>query len=406
MDKRLKDAPELKESFFNKRGLNYYAEGENHDYLSDEVLLLTKEEEADALRVSDELYDILRATLKRCLISPDRLANMGLTERALPLVQWSVENEWEDYLVGRFDFAGGIGGEPLKLLEINADTCSLLPETTAIMPEVLRKAGVKPLTNGVLASLENQFSRVKNARGNAIAAATHLGHTDDQLNLDVLIKTAKAAGWKVDELELPNLVFDDENGLLIEMGEDDFSRYYYLLKFIPWDWIITEEPQLWDLLEKMTTEHLLRVLNPAWTLLLQNKALLAYAWQDNPGHPALLPTAFDPADLPNPTQGYVRKPVYGRMGENVMVSLNGRGADAETRGDYGAQINVYQQLAPFNRDDEDYAYQLSTFMTPKASGLCCRRQEGLILNDDAEFVSLGLYTQNRSGGSKPGWKFW
>ena len=64
----------------------------------------------------------------------------------------------------------------------------------------------------------------------------------------------------------------------------------------------------------MTTGHLVRVLNPAWTLLLQNKALLAYAWQDNPGHPALLPTTFDPAELPSPTRGYVRKPVFGADG--------------------------------------------------------------------------------------------
>ena len=94
------------------------------------------------------------------------------------------------------------------------------------------------------------------------------------------------------------------------------------------------------------------------------------------------------------------------MGENVMVSLNGRGVDAETKGDYGDQVNVYQQLADFGVDDEDYRYQLSVFMTPRASGLACRRQDGLILGDDAEFVSLGLSSQNGKSEGKPGWKFW
>lgn len=405
MDSRLRDAPVLKEKFFSRAGLSYYAEGENHDYLSDEILLLSMQEEAEALRVADDLYEVLRSTLRRCLIDPERLHKLGIPDKAIPLIEWSVENEWDDYVFGRFDFAGGMDGLPLQLLEFNADTCSLLPETTVIQPEAVRKAGFTPLRNDVAKTLTDLFGELKKARGNAIAAATHLGDTDDLLNLKVIIQAAKDAKWKVDTIELPELIFDDENGLLMEKsGHDNFARYYYLLKFIPWDWIVHEEPELWNLLEDMTTTHLLRVLNPAWTMLLQSKALLAFAYQDNPGHPALLPTAFDPAELPNPTLGYVRKPIYGRMGENVMVSLNGRDKDAESRGDYGDQPTVYQQRASFGTDDEDYRYQLSVFQTPKASGICCRRQQGLILGDDAEFVPVGLFTQNRDQG-KTGWKF-
>ena len=406
MDKRLRGVDPLPEKFFSKHGLRYYGTGENHDYLSDELLLLSREEESAALRVADELFDILRSTAKRCLADPARLDRMQVPERARPLVQWSVDNEWDDYCFGRFDFAGGLDGLPLQLIELNADTASLLPETMILQPEVLRKAGAKPLHNSVASTLKDQFSKIKTARGKAIAAGAHLGHEDDRLNLEELLKIARGAGWKADATELQELIFEEEGGLLVERGLDDHTRYYYLLKFIPWDWILLEEPRLWELLEQMTTKHLVRVLNPAWTLLLQNKGLMAYAWQDHPGHPALLPTAFDPADLPSPTRGYVRKPVYGRMGENIMVSLNGRGVDAETAGDYGTQTTVYQQLAEFGMDEEDYRYQLSVFMTPKASGLACRREDSLILGDEAEFVSLGLYSQARDkagGGFKWPW---
>ena len=406
MDNRLREVDPLPGKFYRKHGLQFYGEGENHDYLSDEVLLLNREEEAAALRVADEVMEILRATAKRCLADPARLDRMQIPKRARPLVQWSVDNEWGDYCFGRFDFAGGMDGLPLQLLELNADTASLLPETMVLQPEVLKQGGFKPLHNSVASTLTDQFRQIKQARGKAIAAGTHLGHEDDRLNLAELLKIAKSAGWKADAVELPDLIFEEEGGLLVEHDVDNHTRYYYLLKFIPWDWVLLQEPRLFELLEKMTTGHLVRVLNPAWTLLLQNKALLAYAWQDNPGHPALLPTTFDPAELPSPTRGYVRKPVFGRMGENVMVSLNGRGVDAETKGDYGDQANVYQQLADFGVDDEDYRYQLSVFMTPRASGLACRRQDGLILGDDAEFVSLGLSSQNGKSEGKPGWKFW
>ncbi len=390
MDDRLIEAPAPKERFVRKAGLEYYTTGENHDYLSDEILLLTAREEADALRTADDLFAILRKTARRCLDSPERLRAMHIPDRALPLLKWSAQEEWGDYLFGRFDFAGGMDGLPLQLLEFNADTCSLLPETTVLQPELIRRSRARPLTNRLADSLTDHLKQLKKARGRATGVATHLGHDDDHLNLDVISKAARKAGWDVDDTDLPSLIFDEENGLLRELGEDNYKRYYYIFKFFPWDWILQEEPRLWELLEKMSKLHLVRVINPAWTMLLQNKALMVFAWQDNPGHPALLPTAFDPADLPDPLAGYVRKPIYGRMGENVMISLNGRGKDAESRGDYADSPTVYQQLAGFGMDDEDYRYQLSTFQSPKTSAVCCRRQDDLILGDDAEFVPLGL----------------
>jgi glutathionylspermidine synthase len=125
-------------------------------------------------------------------------------------------------------------------------------------------------------------------------------------------------------------------------------------------------------------------------MLLQSKALMAYAWEDNPGHPLLLPTAFDPADLPRPLDGYVRKPVFGRMGENIEMVMNGRNVLATTEGDYGNGPGVYQEKAPFASDRDKHLYQLSTYQAPQACALCCRRQDDLIIDDDAEFASLAL----------------
>ena len=405
MDRRLRDAPALPEKFFARHGLSYYATGENHDYLSDELLLIDRAEEEALLKTGDELFDLLRTTAQRCLADPARLDRLGIAPSARPLLQWSADNEWDDYCCGRFDFAGGMDGHKLQLLEFNADTASLLPETMILQPAAVKAAGFDPLTNRVEETLREQFTRIKKARGKAIAAGAYLGHDDDRLNLEALLNVARKAGWRADLTELPELIFEEEGGLLLEQGPDNYTRYYYLLKFFPWDWAMNEEPRLWELLEKLCTGHLLRVLNPAWTMLLQHKGLLAYAWRDNPGHPALLPTAFDPADLPNPTAGYVRKPIYGRMGENIMVSRTGRDVAAETRGDFGDQPVIYQQLAPFGADSEDYRYQLSVFQTPRASGVCCRRQQGFILGDDAEFVPVGVYSQVGKG-KKKGWKFW
>ncbi|MGB3801588.1 MAG: glutathionylspermidine synthase family protein, partial [Lewinella sp.] len=354
MDDRLIDAPQRPERFARKRGLDYFTTGENHDYLADEILLLRSQEADAALAAGDTAYGLLRDTARRCLTDPNRLAKLGIPDWCRPLLEWSVENEWDDFLFGRFDLAGGVDGHPLQLLEFNADTCSLLPETGMLQPEVLRKNKVKqPAPNNLIGSLEARLRAIGDARKGTHGLFAHLGYPEDELNVDFLADRARAVGWKqVLTAPLPDATFDPDNGLAADPKPGKTTRYYYLMKFFPWDWIALEESALWEMLEEMIVKHFVRVVNPAWTMLLQSKALLAYAWQDNPGHPLLLPTAFDPADLPNPRLGYVRKPVFGRNGENVMVSLDGRRSDATRDGDYGDLPVVYQQLASFATDSE------------------------------------------------------
>ncbi len=237
MDKQLTDAPELAEKFFRKQGLQYYASGENHDYLADEILLIDRRESDALLAAGDTCYELLRDTARRCLGDPDRMRQLGIPAFAVPHLQWSVDNEWDDFVVGRFDFAGGTDGLPIKLIEFNADTCSLLPETTVIQPEVLRKARVKTLRNDLADALRDNLKRIGKARGGTVGAGGHLGSEDDQLNLEVILRAARAAKWKkIDGLELAQLTFDPEYGLLADLGVGEPLRYPYLFKFFPWDW--------------------------------------------------------------------------------------------------------------------------------------------------------------------------
>lgn len=336
VDSRLTDAPRLKERWVKKQGLAYYTTKENEEYLADEILSINPGEATAALRAGDEAWDLLRACARRSAFDENRLKGLGIPDFAIPLLQWSVENEWDDFLVGRFDFAGGLIDLPLKLIEFNADTASLLPETTVFQPEIIRKAGLKPAPNDLQAALESNARRLGGGRKDTAIAAAHLGSQDDSHNTDVLARAATAAKWgRVDSVMLPTLEINPDEGVFFEAAPGRWIHYGTLIKFFPWDFAALEEPDLWEYLAELVMAKKLRVFNPAWTMLLQSKALLAYAWQDNPGHPLLLPTAFDPADLPRPFDGYVRKPVFGRMGENIEIVMNGRNVVAETQGDYG-----------------------------------------------------------------------
>ncbi|MFT6001101.1 MAG: glutathionylspermidine synthase [Neolewinella sp.] len=394
VDNRLTDAPRLKDRWLRKQGLSYYAEGENEEYLADEILSLNSGEATAAMRAGDEAWNLLRACARKSVYLEDRLQGLGIPDFAIPLLKWSVENEWDNFLVGRFDFAGGLDNLPLKLIEFNADTASLLPETTVLQPEIISKAGLKPAPNHLFAALEANARRLGGGRKDTAIVAAHLGSDDDRHNTEVLARIAIAAKWgRVDNIMLPDLEINPDEGVFHEAKPDRWIHYGTMMKFFPWDFAALEEPDLWEYLAELVMAKKLRVFNPAWTMLLQSKALMAYAWEDNPGHPLLLPTAFDPADLPRPLDGYVRKPVFGRMGENIEMVMNGRNVTATTEGDYGKGPVIYQETAPFATDGDKHLYQLSTYQAPQACALCCRRQDDLIIDDDAEFVSLALLKQ-------------
>ena len=391
VDSRLRPARRLSAIFAQRERLQYFTTGDNYDYLADEVLLLEESETEAALRAGDALFELLRDTARRSLEDPRRRALLGVTEVQRPLLEWSVEHEWDDYYCGRFDFSGGIDDIPLHLIEFNADTCSLLPETLYIQPEVLRQADLRAAPNRLAEALRARAERLLAPDPEAPVLATHLGYEEDAVNLRALARPFERKGRTAPLLmELPHLIFDPEEGVLVELGPDDFLRYELLLKYFPWDFAAREEPELWELLEEMITTKKAKVLNPAWSMLLQSKALLAFAYEDHPLHPLLLPTVFRREDLPSAGAGYVTKPVFGRTGENISLFLDGRFVTADRGGDYGDQPVIYQEAAPFAMDVEHYRYQLSVFQAPQACAICCRRQDDFILDDDAEFVSVGM----------------
>jgi glutathionylspermidine synthase len=105
-----------------------------------------------------------------------------------------------------------------------------------------------------------------------------------------------------------------------------------VFKLYPWEWLTTDLPHcLKGVGGAPIAGHVLDTLDngggtgstlwiePAWKMLLSNKALLAILWELYPGHPNLLPAYLDgPRELAAGT-GYVAKPLLGREGEGVTV---------------------------------------------------------------------------------------
>jgi glutathionylspermidine synthase len=391
VDNRIYETDPVRFGALKTMGLHWFANGENIDYLS-AAFLRVLPGEADALQdATASVYPLFLEAVKK-VADEDLWADLKIPARALPLLKYSIQRELHLHLVGRFDFAGGLEELPFpKLLEFNADTCSLMPETSMIQEthwnDEKENIPGDPF-NELLPSLVKRFEHILDSypdKSGSLLLST-MGYEEDELNVDVIAKAAELAGFE--DIQIRNLdevIFAKDDGIYVEFGEEDFRRYDFWYKMVPWDFILFEEPELFDILDNLIQQEKAIVLNPAVTMLMQNKGLLKVIYDLAPDNKYLLKAAFSPDAFPN--NKYVKKPFIGRMGENITMYDGDEKPVYETEGDYGTAPCVYQELTRLNFDYEGYRYQPSVFWTDGPSAFCFRRQDDLIVDDDAEFIS-------------------
>ena len=86
----------------------------------------------------------------------------------------------------------------------------------------------------------------------------------------------------------------------------------------PFEWIAAEVQK-----DELLAEDLAEIdtLEPAWKLIIGNKAILPLLWKMFPNHPNLLPAHFDDAGIENLLDGeWISKPKFGREGHGVLFS--------------------------------------------------------------------------------------
>lgn len=379
----------LESSAIKKLGLQWLADGENKDYLTGDIVIVS-ETELNRFRAAAERLQELALKAVKHVYEHDLWKEVGIPKSARKLVKYSIQNELGSQLIGRLDFAGGLNGLPIKMLEFNADTCTLIPETAYLQEEHFKqekKYLFGPPYNELFDGLVSQFKSIiaKHPEKPRSLLISTMGYQEDWLNTDVIQAAAKKAGFEVvQSMLLEKVIFSPDEGIFTELSEDHFDQYHFWYKMVPWEFIADEEPGLMDILEQIILNGLAVVMNPAYTMVLQSKAILKIMHDIEPHNPLLLRTGYDTSAFYDGK--YVAKPIFGRLGENIQYFDGNNQPAYETDGDYGGYKKVYQELAIFNIDKDQHRYQPSIFWTGKSSALCFRRQDDLIIDEDAEFV--------------------
>lgn len=387
IDDRLIDFNEIPKNIWENLDLGYYA-ADDMEYLTNELLRISPDECNQYQQACSELYKMYEQAAQH-VIDRDLWRELGIPENAIEIIKIS----WQQrhrlmHLYGRFDIAGIIDGKQAKLIEFNADTATVMPETAIIQKQQFHTANIEggAQFNNLVQGLSDRFRQALNANQGKSASMlmTDLGHEEDALNLEVLDEAAEAAGFEVEQSNLEYIHFSPDEGISMQINDEEFLQFDFWFKLIPWEWIAHEEPELLNILTEIVRKDLCVILNPAYTLIYQSKAIMKVLWDLFPNHPLLLKTAYSRGLFMG--EDYVRKVIFGREGENVEV-FNRNGDRLErNKGDFGHYPSVYQKFVELPKDEDGDIYQAGVYFTYKPVALSYRRRDGLIVDTDAEFI--------------------
>jgi glutathionylspermidine synthase len=385
---KVEEHKKLPKNFFIESDSEWLINPEIGDYIQGDIIKVSQAEVDAYYNAANELYDMF-VNAGQYIIDNNLFEELGIDERLIPIIKhtWENDNHW--HLYGRFDIAGGIDGNLIKLIEFNADTATSIPECSIIQWAHLihNELNEDQQFNNMFQCLISQFEMLKENNPDKEPAIlfTYMDSKEDQKNVEFIAEAAKEAGFDVEFRTLPEIVFsDDENdgGVWVDYGDNRYTRFDFWFKLLPWEYIVEDEPQLLDVLTKIVTNEQVVILNPAYTMLFQSKAILKILWDLYPNHPYLLETSYDKLQ----DKSYVEKVILGREGANVkIVDLSGDVVE-EKDGDYGNYKKVYQEYVQLPVDDKNQSYQAGLFFAGEGAGLCFRRGSKII-NDTAQFVS-------------------
>lgn len=353
-------------------------------YLVNEMVVVSPTQAEQYFEAGNSLYEMFCEAAQN-VVDNNRYAELGIPEALIPMIEYTWENENHWHLYGRFDLSGGIEGKPIKLIEFNADTATCIPETAIIQWASLKANNLENSEqfNTLFESLVNNFIDLKAKNRDkepAILFTTMAGYPEDDANVEVLIEAAKAAGFETEFDYLENVEFSPEEGIFKANPDGTYTRYDFWFKLVPWEYIGWDETELTETLTQLVLNNKTVIINPAYTLLFQSKAILKVLWEIYPYHPLLLNTS----DKPLYMRKNVEKVILGREGANITI-LSQDGASIESRGgEYGEQKTVFQEYTDFVKDSNGNYYQAGVFFAGEACALGYRRG-GEILDNKAQF---------------------
>lgn len=387
---KLKNLTISPEASLRSIGWNWMLGEDTLPYITNEMVVVSETEAENYFDAANELYEMYIAAAQH-VIDNERYSELGIPENLIELIEDSWENDANWHIYGRFDLSGGIDGKPIKLIEFNADTATCIPETAVVQWASLKANYLDESQqfNTLYETFVEKFRELHRQNPSfekTLLISTIKDFPEDETNMQVLGEAAKEAGFEVAFDYIENVEFSATEGIFKQNSSNgSFIKYDFWFKLIPWEYIGWDEPELAQILTEISKNKKAVILNPAYTLLFQSKAILKVLWELYPNHPLLLETSSK--SILGKT--CVEKVLFGREGANVRIISPSGTTETSTDGEYFEQNTIFQEYTEFIKDNAGnsrtaFRYQAGVFFVGEACGLGYRRG-GKILDNKAQF---------------------
>lgn len=336
-------------------------------YWNEEAAFVFNIEEVNAIETATNVIHEMAILAVDSVIEKGDCQKLGLTERQARLV----ENSWnnpkfdEISLYGRLDL--GYDGHNIKLLEYNADTPTSLLEAAVVqwywMKDVFPKMDQ---FNSLHEKLIKRWGAFKK-QSPKITFSCMRDSAEDYATVHYLADCATQAGIKTEFLYLDQIGLDNQR--YTNMNEETIHS---LFKLYPLEWLTVEKHS--EQIESF------RIIEPAWKMLLSNKAILPILWEMFPKNPYLLPAYFE-----QKTQNCVKKPFFSREGANISIIENGK-VVLKTDGVYNDCPVIYQDKFNIPTHGGRYPVIGSWIVGEEACGMGIREDFSEITGNLSRFV--------------------
>ncbi len=349
------------------------------------------------------------------IIAEKEFAPFGVTPAQADLIttSWARREDEDLSLYGRFDLAVPGNGD-IKMLEYNADTPTGLFEAAVMQWQWLQSVFPdRDQFNSLHEALVARFQDIRlrwQARGVAVDSerrdelnTLHLIAADipeDRGTITYLAETALEAGFRAKTLAVEQVGWA-ETGAPVMRGSNltgwfvdtEDQPITGLFKLQPWEWLLADD--FGEKLMALADGGVVRVIEPAWKMLLSNKAILPVLWRLNPGHALLCEAHADRHGFGRPLR-VVAKPKLGREGANVSIAdLDAQGEVtaaplAQVDGPYGQEGYIYQEAVALAQAATAagpvHAVVGSWVIGDESRGIGIRESNTLITGNTSRFV--------------------
>jgi glutathionylspermidine synthase len=231
--------------------------------------------------------------------------------------------------------------------------------------------------NSIHERLIEAWGRWKNESGLGNETVTFAAVTtsdEDLMTTAYLRDAAVQAGLATQQMDVKGIGWNWPRRQFVDAAERPIRACF---KLYPWEWMLREPfgPQLVGSFE--TT----RWLEPAWKMILSNKAILPVLWELFPGHENLLPAAYERLGW-----ACVRKPIFGREGAGVEILSPDRPEPPYQPPTPFAGPPVYQELSPLPNFEGNHPVIGSWMVNGFACGIGIREDTGPITGNTSRFV--------------------